>query len=350
MSGDKLPDVRSLSREELRQFFLEKGEKKFRADQVYEWLWKRSCNSFESMTNLSRPLQQMLGDQFAFHGAVAEERVRSADGTVKVAFRLHDGLLVEGVLIPAGDRFTVCISSQVGCSLGCRFCATGQLGFKRNLTAGEIVDQVSGIQQGGSAGAVGLSNIVFMGMGEPFLNYQNVRQAINRITSPDGLGMSPQRITVSSVGIPKMIRQMADDDPKYHFAFSLHAATDEKRNRIIPFNLKHPLADITGALKYYHQKTGKRITIEYILFQKFNDSIADAKDLALFCRNFPVKINIIEYNPVSRTDFKTSSAEDTRKFVAWLETRNLVVNVRQSRGKDIDAACGQLAGKMADRQ
>jgi 23S rRNA (adenine2503-C2)-methyltransferase len=185
-----------------------------------------------------------------------------------------------------------------------------------------------------------------MGMGEPFLNYENVMGAIEKITSADGLGMSPQRITVSSVGIPKMIRKMADDDPRYHFALSLHAATDKKRDQVIPFNLKHPLGELTEALKYYHKTTDKRFTIEYILFGSFNDSIADARDLALFCKNFPVKINIIEYNPVTGSGYKKSEPDKTRAFVDFLESRNLVVNVRQSRGKDIDAACGQLAGKQ----
>ncbi|MEI6434480.1 MAG: 23S rRNA (adenine(2503)-C(2))-methyltransferase RlmN [Bacteroidota bacterium] len=345
MNGDSLPDIRSLTREDIQHFFMLNGEKKFRADQLYEWLWKRSCLSFDAMTNFSRPLQQLLRNHFTFHTAVTEVRQQSADGTIKAAFRLHDGLLVEGVLIPSGNRATVCISSQVGCALACKFCASGQMGFSRNLTAGEIVDQITGIRKSDTAGLSPLSNIVFMGMGEPFLNYPNVRKAIEMITSSDGLGMSPQRITVSSVGIPKMIRLMADDNPKYHFALSLHAATDEKRDKIIPFNLKSPLREIIEALKYYQQKTGKRITIEYILFHKFNDSVADAKELAVFCRNFPVKINIIEYNPVDHSDFEKSSPENTAKFVAFLESRNLIVNVRQSRGKDIDAACGQLAGK-----
>jgi len=345
MNGDSLPDIRSLTKETMQQFFLLHGEKKFRADQLYEWLWKKSAISFDAMTNLSRPVQKMLQDCFSFYSAVPETRQQSADGTVKVAFKLHDGLIVEGVLIPSGTRSTVCISSQVGCALGCKFCATGQLGFKRNLTTGEIFDQITGMRTSGNDGLSALSNIVFMGMGEPFLNYSNVCQAIDRITATDGLGMSPQRITLSSVGVPKMIRRMADDDPKYHFALSLHAATDEKRDKIIPFNMKNKLSEIIDALKYYHQKTGMRITIEYILFHNFNDLPTDAKDLALFCRNFPVKVNIIEYNPVGRSDFQKSSPENTKRFVAYLENRNMVVNVRQSRGNDIDAACGQLAGK-----
>ena len=339
MSGDPRPDIRSLGKSELEELFLQNGEKRFRAQQVYDWLWKRSCRSFDEMTNLSKSSRQFLGDHFTFHTAVPELVQTSSDGTVKTRYLLHDGMKAEGVMIPSGDRATLCISSQVGCALGCTFCATGQLGFTRNLTVGEIFDQVT-------SGVDKISNLVFMGMGEPFLNYENVRRAIEKITSPDGLGMSPQRITVSSVGIPKMIRKMADDDPGYQFALSLHAATDAKRDKIIPFNLKHPLSELTEALKYYHQKTSKRFTIEYILFGNFNDSEADAGDLARFCKSFPVKINLIEYNPVNGSGFIGATAARTKAFVGFLERRNLIVNVRQSRGKDIAAACGQLAGKQ----
>jgi 23S rRNA (adenine2503-C2)-methyltransferase len=349
MSGNPRPDIRSLTKPDLEHFFLAHGEKKFRANQVCEWLWKKSSHSFDEMTSLSKGIRQLLENHFSFQTAVRENQQFSADGTVKTAFRLHDGKVVEGVMIPSGDRVTLCISSQAGCALGCKFCATGKLGFTRNLTAGEIFDQVTGMQDWGNRiqnPASRISNLVFMGMGEPFLNYENVVGAIEKITSADGLAMSPQRITVSSVGIPRMIKKMADDDSKYHFALSLHAATDAKRSQVIPFNLKHPLSDLTEALKYYHKKTAKRFTIEYILFGNFNDSVADAKDLALFCRNFPVKINIIEYNPVKGSGFTKSEPAKAKAFVDFLESRNLVVNVRQSRGRDIDAACGQLAGNL----
>jgi 23S rRNA (adenine2503-C2)-methyltransferase len=356
MSGEPKPDIRAISRDQIAAFLALHGEKAFRAGQVHEWLWKKACRSFGEMTNLSKKVRDLLNDHFTFPAAVIAKEQRSTDGTVKLGFALHDGLIVEGVLIPSDGRFTACVSSQVGCSLGCTFCATGRNGFKRNLSAGEIFDQVAIIA--GMAARTGeaepgkatespahrLSNIVFMGMGEPYLNYASVVEAIAKITSEDGLGMSPQRITVSSVGIPKMIRKMAEDDPKYHFALSLHAATDLKRNLIIPFNLQHPLAEVTDALKYYHTRTGKRFTIEYILFGGFNDGIQDARDLAHFCKSFPVKINIIEFNPVKGLEFRASDPEKTRAFVAYLETRNLVVNVRRSKGKDIDAACGQLAG------
>lgn len=358
MNGNPLTDIRSLTKPDLEHHFLQQGEKKFRANQVYEWLWKKNSHSFDEMTNVPSALRQMLGDQFSFHRAVPVMQQRSADGTVKTAFRLHDDLLIEGVRIPTGNRATLCISSQVGCALGCRFCATGQNGFVRNLTVGEIFDQIAGMRdrEGMTQGegpeyktrdeVSGISNIVFMGMGEPFLNYENVSGAIEKIISRDGSGMSPQRITVSSVGIPRMIKRMADDGSKYHFALSLHAASDVKRSQIIPFNLKHPLGDLSESLQYYHQKSGKRFTIEYILFGNFNDSAEDARDLATFCRSFPVKINIIEYNPVKGTTFSPPAAGRTTAFVEFLKSRNMVVNIRQSRGKDIDAACGQLAGRQ----
>jgi len=343
MSGDALPDIRSLSPEGIRGFFSEHNEKSFRAGQVYEWLWKRSCRSFDEMTNLPVNVRNLLKEHFTFNKAQPELQQVSADGTVKTGFRLHDGFFIEGVLIPSGERATACISSQAGCALGCTFCATGRMGFNRNLTAGEIFDQVTFL----SSIKNNLSNIVYMGMGEPFLNYEAVVRSVEMITSPEGLGMSPQRITISSIGIPKMIRKMADDHPKYHFALSLHAATDEKRSRIIPFNLNHPIAEITEVLKYYHSVTGKRFTIEYILFGDFNDHVEDAKALARFCKSFPVKINLIEYNPVEDTGLKIPDPDRTRQFIGFLESKNLVVNLRRSRGRDIDAACGQLALKRA---
>ncbi len=346
MSGNLNRDIRTLTLPEIESFFLENKEKKFRAKQVYEWLWKKQCLSFQEMTNLSQETRKFLADHFRFPVIRTDTEKRSADGSVKLLFRLPDDLVVEGVLIPVEDRTTACISSQVGCPLGCLFCATGILGYERHLTFTEIVDQVillnnlSLRDQG-----IPLSNIVYMGMGEPLLNYDEVMKSVERITSPDALGMSPQRITVSTVGIPRMIKRMADDDVKFHVALSLHAATNLKRNQIVPLNKKYPLEDLVEALQYFHEKTGKRITIEYILFRNFNDSLADAKDLAVFCRNFPVKINLIEYNPVKGSAFEKPDPQKTAAFHDFLERKNMVVNIRKSRGKDIEAACGQLAAK-----
>ena len=348
MSGDLRPDIRACSPEELAGFFLRIGEKPYRARQAWEWLWKKGARSFGEMTSLPASIHEQLTGHFTFHSASADRMQESKDGTVKAAFRLHDGLLVEGVLIPASGRTTACISSQVGCPLACAFCATGLLGFKRNLTRGEIFDQVFLLNRLSlERHRVPLSNIVYMGMGEPLMNYREVTASAERLTAPDGMGISPQRITISSVGIPKMIRQLADDGIKTYFALSLHAASNAKRDQVIPANKRFPLEELTAALKHYHAVTRKRFTIEYILFRDFNDSEADAADLARFCKSFPVKINLIEYNDVAGTGFSRADAVRTRAFAAFLEKKNLVVNIRKSRGQDIDAACGQLAGNIS---
>jgi len=346
MNG-KPTDIRTLSFSEIEKFFLKSGEKPFRARQVYDWLWRNYCRSFDEMTNISKDIRQLLKDNFSFPAAVIHQEIKSTDGTIKMVFRLDDGQLVEGVLIPADGRTTACISSQVGCALNCSFCATGQGGFSRNLLFHEITDQVILLnQRSNEEFGINLSNIVYMGMGEPLLNYEEVMKSVDAITSEEGLGMSPQRITVSSVGIPSMIRQLADDDARFHFALSLHVANDRKRDSIIPANKKYSLQELTEALRYYHQKTNKRFTIEYILFGKFNDTLADARELAVFCKSFPVKINLIEYNPVTDTGFEQPDPASVTAFRDFLEKRNLVVNVRRSRGKDISAACGQLAGVL----
>jgi 23S rRNA (adenine2503-C2)-methyltransferase len=337
-------DIRYLSFAEIESFFHENDEKPFRAKQVYEWIWKKNCRSFSEMTNLSRKNRQLLEEHFQFQVLQIEKELHDPDGTIKTSFKVGDQALIESVLIPDENRTTACISSQTGCALACRFCATGILGFRRDLTFTEIFDQVVLLNiQSRKYHGKALSNIVFMGMGEPLMNYQEVIKSIERITSEESLGMSPQRITVSSVGIPGMIRKMADDKARFHFALSLHAATNAKRDQIIPLNKKYPLQELTNALKYYHTKTGKRFTIEYILFKDFNDGIEDAKELAVFCKSFPVKLNLISYNPVDQSGFLQSTPEKTRAFREFLENKNLVVNVRKSRGQNINAACGQLA-------
>ena len=346
MSGKSLPDIRSLSLSEIRDILVGEGAPEYRARQVYEWLWKNNAHSFSTMSNLPVSLRNQLGDLFTLHVSREISRQKSADGSEKVAFKLYDGKLVEAVYIPADQRTTVCISSQVGCALGCRFCATGTMGFSRNLLPGEMVDQLTGVMNRSDHARELPDNIVFMGMGEPLINYGNVTMAIERITASDGLGMSPQRITLSTAGIPSVIRKMADDGVRYQFALSLHAASNEKRNKIMPLNQRFPLQEVSDALAYYHQKTRQRITIEYILFNNFNDSLKDAGDLARFCKRFPVKINLIEYNPVPGLPFTGSSVEQTRRFAGALEGRNMIVNIRLTKGKDIDAACGQLAGNL----
>lgn len=341
-------DIRKLSQSELIDTLVGMGEKKFRAKQIYEWLWQKSAQSFDEMTNLSKKLREQLKTHFTIN-AIAEDKVqRSEDGTIKSRYRLHDGHLIESVLIPVpvDKRFTVCVSSQVGCSLSCTFCATGRMKRLRNLDAGEIYDQVARVnEQAIETFEHPLTNIVYMGMGEPLLAYRNVMESIERITAPDGLNMSPKRITVSTAGIAKMIRKLADDEVKFNLALSLHAADDEKRNEIMPINEQNNLAILMDALEYFYQKTRNRISYEYITFQNFNDSIEDAKNLYKLCRRFPVRVNIIEYNPIDGAPFLKSAEHRIDDFARYLRERGVMVTVRRSRGKDIDAACGQLANK-----
>jgi 23S rRNA (adenine2503-C2)-methyltransferase len=340
-------NIRVISKEELATLFVEKGEKAFRAKQVYEWLWKKGVTSFDEMSNLSLSLREMLNENFLINAVGVAEKQVSSDRTIKNAFRLHDGKITEGVLIPTPRRMTACISSQVGCSLSCAFCGTGKLERLRNIDAEEIFDQVVIIKnQAEEHYQKPLSNIVYMGMGEPLLNYKNVLRSIEMITSDEGLGMSPKRITVSTAGIAKMIKQLGDDEVKFNLALSLHAATDAKRSEIMPINDSNTLEALAEALIYFHEKTGSRVTFEYIIFKDFNDSLEDAKDLANFAKIVPCKINIIEYNTIDDVQFLKADPEKTDKFAEFLEnTFNLIVNVRRSRGKDIDAACGQLANK-----
>lgn len=343
-----LTDIRSLSTEELTTFFESHGEKKFRAKQVMEWLWKKSATRFEDMTNLSVGTRDLLQQHFALKTIKTVDEQVSNDRTIKCAFEVEPGKVVEGVLIPTTSRMTACISSQVGCSLSCAFCATGRLKMLRNLTAGEIYDQVVYLKrQAEERYHIPLSNIVYMGMGEPLLNYKQVLGSIEKITSPEGLGMSPQRITVSTAGVAKMIMKLGDDAVKFNLALSLHAANDEKRDKIMDINESNNLESLAQALRYFHEKTGTRVTFEYIIFKDFNDSIRDAQELAAYCKHLPVKINIIEYNPIDEGEYQQASFERVDAFARFLESRNLVVNVRRSRGKDIDAACGQLANKNA---
>lgn len=339
-------DIRNLSAEELSVFLTNNGEKAFKAKQIHQWLWQKGVRSFEEMTNLSKTTRELLSDNFTFNTLVAGHIQTATDGTTKTAWTLQDGQHVESVLIPGNDKYTVCVSSQAGCKLACTFCATGGLGFNRDLTAGEIFDQVLAARlEAGKRGQT-LSNIVFMGMGEPLLNYQNVSAAIGYITAEDGLAMSPYRITVSTAGIPDKIRQLGDDDVRFNLAISLHSAKDETRSRLMPVNRAYPLAELAESIKYFIEKTGTRPTFEYLLLNGINDSLDDARALALYCKQFPVKINIIEYNNVEGSAFRHSPEKQRNAFVQFLESRNMIVNIRRSKGKDIDAACGQLANKV----
>lgn len=343
---NKKLNIRSLSLEELSEKVVALGEKAFRAKQVHEWLWKKGVAQFSEMRNIPALLKEKLEDSFSINKLKVEDVQKSEDGTIKSAFKLYDGNVVEGVLIPSKNRTTACISTQVGCSLSCAFCATGKLGRIRNLTADEIYDQVTAVmEQSEKFQNKRLANIVYMGMGEPLLNYSETLRSINMIISKDGLGMSPSRITVSTAGIAKMIRKLGDDQVKFNLALSLHAANDKKRSEIMEINNDNSLEELSSALKYFYDKTGSRITFEYILFKDFNDSLEDAAELAEFSKVVPVKINLIEYNAVEGVSYSKADPARTDAFSTFLESKNMIVNVRRSRGKDIDAACGQLANK-----
>ena len=340
-------NIRHVSLEELNRFFESIGEPKFRANQVWEWLWQKQAHSIDDMTNLSKILREKLKESFTLPALTVDTTQYSADGTIKSRFRTREGHMVEGVMIPTESRMTACVSSQIGCSLSCKFCATGYLQRKRNLDFDEIVDEVVLInQQAERVNGKKLSNIVFMGMGEPLLNYSNVLKAIERISAPDGLGMSPRRITVSTAGVSKMIRQLGDDEVRFKLALSLHAANDLKRNEIMPINESNDLASLIDALNYFYRKTKNEITLEYILFKDFNDSIADADELIRIYRQVPADlVNIIEYNPIDFARFEKPTEEKVNAFMEYLEKNKVNARLRRSRGKDIDAACGQLANK-----
>ena len=342
----KKKDIRALTKDQLRDFFVSQNDKPFRGNQVYEWLWRKSAHSFEAMTNISKATRQMLEDNFVINHIEVDTIQRSTDGTVKNAVRLYDGLIVESVLIPTKTRTTACVSSQVGCSLDCTFCATARLKRMRNLNPDEIFDQVVAIDKESRLYYNRpLSNIVFMGMGEPLMNYNNVIKAIDKITSPEGLGMSPKRITLSTSGVPKMIKKLADDEVKFNLAVSLHSAIDEVRTSIMPFNKTFPLSDLKESLEYWYSKTKRKITYEYIVWKGVNDTQKDIDALVKFCRAIPCKVNIIEYNPIDDSEFQQASNETIKNYIYSLEKNRIVVNLRRSRGKDIDAACGQLANK-----
>ncbi|WP_443936862.1 23S rRNA (adenine(2503)-C(2))-methyltransferase RlmN [Pedobacter sp. MW01-1-1] len=341
-------DIRGLDLPQLQQHLIAMQQPAFRAKQIYQWLWEKSATSFDDMSNLSKDLRKTLADNFTINAVQVNNSQFSNDQTIKNTFRLADGNIVEGVLIPQDDRMTACVSSQVGCSLTCKFCATGYMERKRNLNADEIYDQVVLIdKQAKENYNYPLTNIVYMGMGEPLLNYANVLKSIDRITAPDGLNMSYKRITVSTAGIAKMIKKLGDDGVKFNLALSLHAADDKKRNEIMPINEANSLKALSEALRYYFAKTKNPVTYEYIVFNHFNDELSDAMDLAKFCKHIPCKVNLIEYNPISMAAFTNAEGDKIDAFANYLKSQGITTNIRRSRGKDIDAACGQLAVKEA---
>lgn len=346
--SEKLPDIRTLDNEALVNVVRECNEPDYRAKQIEEWIWKKGVTSFDQMTSLSKSLRTQLSLKFRFYAPEVDMVQNSMDGTIKVRFKLHDGLHIESVLIPVerDNRFTVCVSSQAGCSLNCSFCATGKMGLLRQLSAAEIVDQVRYIQDLCSREyGQTLTNVVYMGMGEPLLNYRQVSESIFWLTSPRGMGMSARRITISTAGIAKMIRKLADDHVRVNLALSLHAANDKKRNQIMPINASNNLATLMEAIRYFYQKTRNRISYEYIALRDFNDSIDDADQLIGLCQRFPVRVNVIEYNPIGDGLFEASEQDKLDDFMKHLQRGQIMATLRRSRGKDIDAACGQLANK-----
>ncbi|MBS1499477.1 MAG: 23S rRNA (adenine(2503)-C(2))-methyltransferase RlmN [Bacteroidetes bacterium] len=339
-------DIRSLSLDEVKNLVAEIGEKPYRAKQLWEWLWKKKARSFDDMSDLPKTFRAALADRTVLRPLVLVEEQLSQDGTVKCAFRTWDGHVVEGVLIPTPTRLTACISSQIGCSLSCSFCATGKLKRVRNLDSQEIYDQVVLIDQLAiKYHKEGLTNIVYMGMGEPLLNYANTLRSAERITAEDGLGMGARRITVSTAGIAKMIRKLADDGARFNLALSLHAANDAKRDRIMPINEHNSLSELKDALRYYTRTTRKEVTFEYILLRGFNDSLADAQELVKYASDVHAKVNLIEYNPIDSGGFGRTDAKDAEAFQRYLDRKGIIARIRRSRGRDIDAACGQLANK-----
>ena len=343
----KKKNIRNLSIEELSLFFKKHGIAKFRSKQVYEWLWKKKACNFDEMTSLSISDRELLKNYFSINALTIHKSEKSSDGTIKYSLKLFDNKLVEGVLIPSRKRLTACVSSQAGCSLSCTFCATGTLKLERNLDFGEIYDQVFILNEEAKQNfGRPLSNIVYMGMGEPLLNYDNLIKSINLISSKDGLSMSPKRITVSTAGIAKMIKKLADDEVKFNLALSLHTADDKKRDEIMPINQSINIAKLEESIKYFYERTGTRVTYEYILFNGINDSIEDASKLMKLCKKTPSKVNLIEYNMVDGLPYKKSTNKQTDMFIKYLEEKNIVVNLRRSKGKDINAACGQLVNKL----
>ncbi|MBS1729204.1 MAG: 23S rRNA (adenine(2503)-C(2))-methyltransferase RlmN [Bacteroidetes bacterium] len=346
---NELPNIRHQSFQDIATWFSEKGEKKFRAKQLYEWIWKKHAKSFEDMSNLSKSLREDLQKNFSFPALSIQQKQVAEDGTQKYKFETADHHYVEGVIIPTEERVTACISSQIGCSLNCKFCATGYMKKHRSLLFDEIVDQVTLMNaESEKFFEKKLTNIVFMGMGEPLLNYKNMIRAVERITSEEGLFMSPRRITVSTAGIAKQIKKLGDDQVRFKLALSLHAANDKKRSAIMPINDTNDIKSLVEALNYFYQKTGNEITLEYILFQNFNDTQKDAEELVKLYRQIPADlVNIIEYNPIDQMKFSKPKEEAVQEFIQYLESHRVNARLRRSRGKDIDAACGQLANKKA---
>ncbi len=342
----KKKNLRSLKKEELKKLLIDWKEPGFRANQIYDWLWAKGVSSIDEMRNIPKHLSSRLKEFFFIEPIKFDSIQKSSDGTIKNAVLLRDGLLVESVLIPTSNRITACVSSQVGCSLDCNFCATARLKRMRNLDPDEIYDQVLAIhRQGLENFNRPLTNIVFMGMGEPLMNYKNVLSAIEKITQLDGLNFSPKRITLSTVGVPKMIKRLADDKVKFNLAVSLHSAINDIRSSIMPINDSAPIEELAESLVYWYRLTRRKITFEYVVWKEINDKIEDVEALVKLCKQVPSKVNLIEYNFIGDKRFKRAENKSIDLYRRKLKENGISAHIRKSRGEDIDAACGQLANK-----
>ena len=339
-------DIRSFNEDKLKEILISNSFKPFRSKQILHWIWNKSVHHFDEMSNIPINLIKFLNENFVINFIKVHRMQKSSDGTIKNAIELYDGYIVECVLIPTKDRITACVSSQVGCSLNCKFCATAKLKRMRNLNPDEIYDQVVLIRkQSEEYFKRPLTNIVFMGMGEPLMNFNNVLKSIKKITSKSGLGMSQKRIVVSTSGVPKMIKKIADQGVKFKLAVSLHSAINEKRTSIMPFNDKMNLKELEESLSYWYKKTKKIITYEYVVWKGINDTDDDISALVEFCKKTPSKVNLIQYNNIDDPNFVQAPENVLNKYIKTLELNNIKATIRKSRGEDIDAACGQLANK-----
>jgi 23S rRNA (adenine2503-C2)-methyltransferase len=313
----------------------------YRAKQVYEWIYARGAGGFEQMTNLAKPLRQMLAEQWAIWSSSIVRRLESSDGTIKLLLAWPDEATSEAVLIPDGERRTACISSQVGCPVGCRFCASGLNGLQRQLTAGEIVEQAMRVRELCEP-ENRLSNVVFMGLGEPLANYAAMLKAVRIINAAWGMNIGARRITVSTVGLPTQVRRLAGESLQINLALSLHAPNQELRRELIPWASKIPLDELVDAVRYYFERTGREVTLEYILLAGVNDQPEHAIQLVALCRRMRCNVNLIRYNPVAGLGYERPSSYASQRFLERLRERGVNAHVRKSRGLDIQAACGQL--------
>ena len=339
-------DIRLIRPENLEQLLKKNKFPKYRSKQIQNWARKINVQSFNQMSNLPSDLIHFLIENFKLNKSKVKTSKKSSDGTIKFAIQLYDNLIVEAVLIPSNKRITACVSSQVGCSLDCNFCATSKIKKMRNLESYEIFDQIMLLNKESiNHFSSPITNIVFMGMGEPLLNYKNVIESIDQITSDFGIGISYKKITLSTSGISKMIRKMADDNVKFNLAISLHTALEKTRNKVMPFSKSFPIKELVDSLEYWYKKIKRKITFEYLIWKEINDDFEHINALVSICKRIPSKVNIIEYNDTDDSVFQNADDKWINNYLTTLKENRIPVSVRRSRGKDIDAACGQLANK-----